>query len=109
MYQASKKRIIAVVRFTAITVILFFVFLNVRTKPDIETFPINNGYGYLISVKGKTVVYQPYIPALEGKNSFKTRSEAKKTAKIVVRKIINNEEPSVTIEDLKKAGIIKNK
>lgn len=68
----------------------------------------NKTFGYEILVNGKTLVCQPSIPALPGNDGFKTRKQAQKVADFVVKKIKKNElPPTVTINDLKRMGVLK--
>ncbi|MCX5849700.1 MAG: DUF4907 domain-containing protein [Deltaproteobacteria bacterium] len=68
----------------------------------------NKTFGYEILLHGKTLMRQPGIPALPGNDGFITKARAQKVADFVVKKIRKNEmPPTVTIEDLKKMGVLK--
>lgn len=68
----------------------------------------NKTFGYEILLNGKTLVRQPSIPAMPGNDGFSTKNKAQKVADFVVKKIRKNEmPPTVTIEDLKKMGVLK--
>ena len=68
----------------------------------------NKTFGYEILLNGRTLVRQPNIPTLTGNEGFTTKEKAQKVADFVVKKIRNNEmPPTVTIDDLKKMGVLK--
>lgn len=73
------------------------------TKLDV--FTTEGGWGYSIAVKEKVVIYQPVIPAAEGRRPFSSRRDALKTGRLVRKKILRGEIPAVTTEELQKAGI----
>lgn len=77
-------------------------------KISIKIIPsINKTYGYDILVSGKPLIHQPNIPALPGKEGFKTKKKAQKVAGFVVKKIRKNEmPPTVTVEDLKRMNVL---
>ena len=67
------------------------------------------GYGYKIYLNGKLYINQPYIPALPGKAGFVTTDDAEKIAKLASNKIKQGiKPPTITVEELKLAGIIAN-
>ena len=85
---------------------LFLIFsFRGRDNLKVNTFKIENGYGYSITIREKIYNYQPFIPAVEGNVPFSSRSDARKTAKIVRKKLENNQEPALTVKELKEAGI----
>jgi hypothetical protein len=69
---------------------------------------VNKTFGYDIFINGQPVLHQPHIPALPGNKGFTTKERAQKVAEFVVKKIRkNNMPPTVTIDDLKKMGVLK--
>jgi len=69
---------------------------------------LNNTFGYDIIVNKKTFVHQPHIPAISGNKGFPSEVTARKVAEFVVKKIKRNEmPPAVTLDDLKKMGVLK--
>jgi len=71
-----------------------------------ETYQVKGGWGYSIYYGKKEVIHQPFIPVISGKHPFATRHDAAKTGKMVLKKLQHGELPSLTYEDLLKAGII---
>jgi hypothetical protein len=87
------------------TALLLFLFLRSKERLEVNTFKTGNGYGYSITSQGKIYIYQPFIPAVEGNHPFNSRSDARKAGKMVRKKLKNREEPSLSVDDLLKAGI----
>lgn len=66
------------------------------------------GYGYTISLNEKVIIKQDYIPYIQDKISFCTAEDAQKIAVIVQKKLLNRENPSVTLIELEQQSIILN-
>lgn len=66
----------------------------------ISLFKSEDGWGYDILVKDKTYIHQPYMPAVEGQVPFKDKRSAKKTGRLVIKKIRNHKLPAVTKEEI---------
>jgi hypothetical protein len=67
----------------------------------INTFQVNNGYGYEIYLNNTKVVYQPTIPVIEGNTNFPTKELAFETALLVTSKIRNGIiPPSISSEEM---------
>ncbi|MCE3260521.1 MAG: hypothetical protein K0S12_2162 [Bacteroidetes bacterium] len=68
----------------------------------------NNTWGYNIFANGKLVISQPHIPAINGNTGFKTKADAEKIAKLMIKKMKAGQmPPTITIEELKQNCIIK--
>jgi hypothetical protein len=63
--------------------------VEVSDSIQINTFQINDGYGYEIYLNNTKVVYQPTIPVIEGNTNFPTKKLAFETALLVSYKIRN--------------------
>lgn len=73
-----------------------------------STYQSGTGWGYKIYVDGKIYIIQPFIPAIPGKNYFKTPGDAQKVATLVIKKIENHQiPPTVTGTELRQLQIIK--
>ncbi|HNX65829.1 MAG TPA: DUF4907 domain-containing protein [Bacteroidales bacterium] len=72
----------------------------------VKTYRVEGGWGYSIMVKNKEVIHQPFIPAIAGKTPFSTKHDAAKTGRIVLKKLQHGKMPTLTKEELVKAGII---
>jgi hypothetical protein len=71
---------------------------------------VNNTWGYDIFLQKRLFIHQPSIPGLPGNEGFKTKTSAKKLARVVIGKIKKGEmPPSVTIEEMRKMKILCDK
>jgi len=68
---------------------------------EVSLFKSGDGWGYDISKKDKIYIHQPYMPAIEGQAPFKDKRSARKTGRLVIRKIKNHKSPAVTKEELR--------
>jgi hypothetical protein len=75
---------------------------NKQVSITIQTFKIDsiNAWGYEILVNRKVYIHQDFVPALEGNHRFKTREEASKVAKAVLKKMKANQSPALTSEEV---------
>ncbi len=72
---------------------------------EVSLFKSGDGWGYDILKKDKPYIHQPYMPAVEGQVPFKDKISAKKTGRLVVKKIRNHKLPAVTRDEIQ--SIIK--
>ncbi|MBJ2172711.1 DUF4907 domain-containing protein [Aureibaculum sp. A20] len=72
---------------------------------SIETFKVDQGWGYNILQQDKLFIKQNYIPAVKGNHPFFTKNDAYKTAKLVIKRLDKNKLPTITIEDLKHLNV----
>src|ERR1044072_7253619 len=75
--------------------------LPVRVIP----FRTSAGWGYEIDVDGKPFIHQDFIPAVQGKQSFKSPEDALKVGQLLVEKMKNNKRPIITVSELKGMSI----
>jgi len=68
---------------------------------DVVSYRSGDGWGYDIIRKGKVRIHQPFMPAIEGEKPFPDKVSARKTARLVIRKMKNREMPSVKPEEIK--------
>ena len=67
----------------------------------------NNTWCYDIYKNSKMLIHQTSIPGVPGNEGFKTKSDAKKVARLVVEKLKKGEmPPSVTIDEMKKLKVL---
>jgi Domain of unknown function (DUF4907) len=80
-----------------------------RESVFVQVNPIQTsyGWGYNILADGKIYIHQEFVPALPGKQSFKSKDEALKVGHKVLSKITANQLPTITVEELKQMGIVK--
>ena len=68
--------------------------------------PDNSGYGYDIFINNTLFIHQPVIPCFSGNKRFKSKTDAKKVAVLVIEKIRKGIiPPSVTLSELQKIAI----
>ena len=58
-----------------------------------------------VSINKKIYIHQPFIPVVAGEHGFPSEKTAFNAAKIVVEKMKKKEIPSLTRDDLKRAGV----
>ncbi len=83
----------------------FVVFFTGRDNTRLVTFRSGSGWGYIVSTQGKVVICQPFIPAIEGNKPFATKGDARKVGKMIMKRLSENADPSLTAYELHKAGI----
>ena len=77
-----------------------------NTSLGIETFNIDNGWGFYLSKNEKIIIRQDYVPAVTGKQYFKTKEDAKKVAELMKYKIEKDVfPPSVNLQELDSLNI----
>jgi len=107
-----KKIIIIISLFIiAATSILFYFAVN----ENFETIQKNNyaskiyetasGFGYLITSNNKVIIKQDVIPSIHKNQSFCTFKDANNAANLVLEKLIQKQNPSISLQDLKKMNI----
>ncbi len=99
------KRYFAPALLSSLAALFFVVFFTGRDDTGLTTFRSECGWGYSVTALGKVVIWQPYIPAVEGMKPFEKSRDARRAGKIVVERLRNGEDPTLTREDLQKAGI----
>lgn len=68
----------------------------------------DNTFGYQIYKDGVKVIRQEYMPAVPGNNGFKTETQAKALATLVINKLKNNiMPPTVSVEEVDSINSLK--
>lgn len=66
-----------------------------------------NTFGYDILDRGHVLIHQPNVPGIPGNKGFTKKQDADKVARLVIKKINNNQmPPTVTQQDIKSLKII---
>ncbi len=78
-----------------------FITMN-ATKPgyELEILQEGDGWAYMVLLEETPVIYQKYMPAIEGNKVFNTKRAAKITGKMVLKKLRNNNSPCLTKSDI---------
>ena len=76
-------------------------------KLPVKVLPFRTtiGWGYEIDVDGKPFIHQDYIPAIQGKKSFKSPEDALKVGQLLLEKMKNKKRPVITVDELKGMSI----
>lgn len=101
----TTKQYIATALLSSLAALFFIVFFEGRDDTRLATYRSESGWGYSVSTEDKVVIMQPFIPAIEGRVPFETRRDARRAGEIVRERLIKGDNPSLSPEDLKKAGI----
>ena len=97
--MASVVRMVSVVFF----LLLGSLYLWLHEPNDcyrVEVIQSNNGYGYRLYERERTVIFQPFIPALPGKVAFHTKEDALRIGNLVMERILAGDNFSISKEDL---------
>jgi hypothetical protein len=95
----KKKKIFLVVLF--IIPLLFIELNNSPTKSYyLKTYPLNNGWGYIILKKNKVIIKQEIIPAISIKKPFANKRDAEIVGELMIDKLKSKQIPSITYNEL---------
>ncbi|MCW0482341.1 DUF4907 domain-containing protein [Gaoshiqia sediminis] len=70
------------------------------SKPKLEVFQTEKGWGYVVKKSDHVVIHQGIIPAVPGNQSFSTKEDAEKIGQLVLKKINDDQHPSLTVNEL---------
>jgi len=84
-----------------VIVFLTVIFTKRGHYYEVELFKSEQGWGYNIVKNNNTYIHQPYIPVVEGQVPFSTRKTARKTGRLVIKKIRDHKSPALTPEEIK--------
>jgi len=90
--------------------IVIFIFLKAVQPKDClsyTVYEVKDGWGYDIQCEDETIIHQPFIPAVMGFNTFKSKAKARKTAKFVLERLRQKGTPQLTVADLKDLNVIE--
>lgn len=73
---------------------------------DLETYKVENGWGYNIFKKNKVIIKQDIVPGLPVKKPFATEKDAIIVGKLMVEKLKNKKIPSISYKELQINGVI---
>jgi hypothetical protein len=90
-------------------VIFFNRYKNQEEKVFIYAEPVQTvyGWGYNIIAGDKVHIKQEFMPAVPGKQGFKSAADALLVGNMVVKKISSNQLPAITIRELDSLGLYK--
>lgn len=70
-------------------------------QPELQTFQSQDGWGYRIVMNEKVLINQPIIPAIDTQRSFPDEASARRIGSLVLERLKDNKDFSVTIDDVK--------
>ncbi|WP_245208289.1 DUF4907 domain-containing protein [Bacteroides faecium] len=65
-----------------------------------------DGYGYKIYEGERTIIVQPFIPAVAGKRAFRAEQDARRVGNLVLERIEAGDEFTISKGDLEYLGIV---
>ncbi len=71
-----------------------------KQKTRVETFETDSGWGYSIVYNDKVFIKQDHVPAISGSYSFLREIDAQNAGELVLKKLKNRQNPSITIREL---------
>jgi len=72
---------------------------------ELKVIAVKGGYGYQIKEGSHILIDQPIIPAISEEKPFKSREDAQKVGEIVLQRIKNHTDFSVSISELRELNI----
>lgn len=76
------------------------------TLLEVRSIKVDSGWGYDILKNSKVYIHQVYVPAIPGRQPFRSEADALKVGREVVSRLSTNTLPSVSARDLKDWGIV---
>jgi hypothetical protein len=70
-----------------------------------KIYETTSGFGYLITSNNNVIIKQDVIPSLQTNQSFCTFKDANNAANLVLEKLMQKQNPSISLQDLKKMNI----
>ena len=61
---------------------------------------VSGGYGYVVMHEYDTIISQPFIPALRGRQPFSTKAEAEAVGQLVCSKMTAGSPPTLSTEEV---------
>jgi predicted Holliday junction resolvase-like endonuclease len=108
----KNKLIIIGLSIVLIAILAIFIFQSQAEKKPIkiewtmETIQVENGWGFTLLMNGKVNIKQDRIPAIPGKTPFSSEESARQIGEIMLKRIKNNERPSISKSELIEFGVI---
>jgi hypothetical protein len=92
----------------------FLVYFGIRRRNEsrkgqmfieLKAIQTPKGWGYDILANGKIFIHQNVIPAVPGEYGFRTKEDALAVGMKVYRRVLDNEIPMVSLEEIKALGV----
>lgn len=94
-------------KMVVLLIVFCLTFVAVRFVPqselDYAIIDVEGGYGYTISKKQKVIIFQQFIPNTKGYSVFQSQAEARRVARLVIKKLEHGQSPSLNSIELNEA------
>ena len=101
MMRMTNRKIYIGLAIFLLLIVSLTLFTGRSHKYYVNVFESEGGWGYDILYNNKTIIHQPFIPAIDGQKPFSTKLAAEKTSRLVIKKLRNRKSPTLTIGELK--------
>jgi Domain of unknown function (DUF4907) len=72
---------------------------------ELKAIPVSGGWGYDILMDGHPYIHQPFIPDIQGTHGFRTQEEALAVGGKVKDRLVANQLPIISIEEMRQLGV----
>lgn len=80
----------------------------VQDSIAVVTFQTPAGWGYSVNVGAHAYIYQDFIPAIPGRNPFRSKEDAERVGNRVAEKLRKRQVPAVSKQELEEMKIAIN-
>ncbi|HOT13347.1 MAG TPA: DUF4907 domain-containing protein [Bacteroidales bacterium] len=95
-------------QFLLVGSLFLFAFVSCQTKKSlkVESFVVDEGWGYKLVFGKKTIIYQTNIPAIQNQQTFHSERDALVIGYLVKEKLLHNQiPPTVSLNELASAKV----
>jgi len=103
--EILKKRIYPLFFIVLAGIIIFNLIRMSSSDNKVIPYKVSGGWGYQIKHNEKVYIDQPFIPLISGKHAFPDRKSARKTGKLVLKRLKEQKVPVISFDDLHKLGL----
>jgi hypothetical protein len=100
MMRMTNRKIYIGLALFLMLMVSFTLFTRRSHRYYVNVFESEGGWGYDILYNNKTIIHQPFIPAVDGQKPFSTKLLAEKTSRLVINKLRINKSPRLTAGEI---------
>ena len=105
MSMISRRSLLTAILAVAVIALLSFAVINAVSYPhsqkyELTVFRGSSGWGYDIGFDGRTVIHQPFVPALPGNMAFPDRASASAAGRLVIDRLSSGASPSLGRDEI---------
>ncbi|MEM9678726.1 MAG: DUF4907 domain-containing protein [Bacteroidota bacterium] len=96
---------------SVVMIVLTYIFVQDSTSEQDYALKVSKPdccWIYEITKGRQLLIKQEFIPAVKGRQAFKTKTDAEAIGQLVLQKLNNKSIPSITIEEIRAENIIFN-